>query len=648
MLSENAEKLLKQRYYLPGENWEKLVNRVYSNNIIGDEPEYFHDIKNDIYSLKFLPNSPCLVNSGKENGGRFACFVAGPEEDTLENHFSTLSDIAEVAKRGGGCFHYDTLVYTNKGMKKIGDIVNNKLPVNVYSYNETTQQMEFKPITDYHIIDCDNIYQIDINGTTITTSNFHPFYVFDGKNIIIKTADKLNKGDLIIGSNDLLDIHNNNVDLDYWLLGYCIGDGAIAKQHNGNGYRVRITDFYESNIQRVANITSANYKKCDNKNAYEIAFYGKLAEKLYNSFDVEPRTNTKYIPYFMWEMTATQRFSLLVGLLDSDGSYNKEKQVFTYEGINERLIIEIQQLASTLGIQTRLSCKTKVRENEQPIYKLTFKKSQEITRLINKYSSKYNVICTGWTQGVFYLSESFLDNLQIKNWSKKQIINNVKFNLKRVKQEKLVTNEQAFAIIKQNNQEKLAYSVLSGSIITGINKINETQSLYDLTVDNNHNYMIDTIRNHIIVHNCGFTGTHIRYEGAKVNGSSHGYAYGPLKYAELVSKAMDMMTQSGFRKMALMFTLDCEHPNIEQFIDLKQNRSEADLYNFNQSIMVTDNFMKKAIENDTSREAALLYKIAKNAWQNGEPGVLFFDTINNNTPYKETGEIIYATNPCGL
>ncbi|MCB1713247.1 MAG: hypothetical protein KDH96_12485, partial [Candidatus Riesia sp.] len=425
--------------------------------------------------------------------------------------------IAEIGKRGGECFSYDTLVYTNKGMKKIGDIVTNKLYDTVYSYNEKTQQMEFRPITDYHIIDCENVYQIDINGTTITTSNFHPFYVFDGKGIIIKTSEKLNKGDLIIGSNDLLEVNNNDVDLYYWLLGYCIGDGAIGKQSSSNSYRVRITDFYEDNIKRVSDITGANYKKCDNKNTYDIAFYGKLAEDIYNSFDVEPRTNTKYIPYFMWESTASQRFSLLVGLLDSDGSYNKAKQQFVYEGINERLVLELQQLASTLGIQTRISCKTKVPENEQPIYKLSFKKSQEITRLINKYSSKYNVICTGWTQGVFYLDELFLDNLQVKNWSKKQIINGVKFNLKRVKQEKLVTNEQAFAIIKQNNQEKLAYSVLSGSIVNNISKINETKILYDLTVDNNHNYMIDTVRNHIIVHNCGFTGTFIRYEGAKVN-----------------------------------------------------------------------------------------------------------------------------------
>ena len=146
---------------------------------------------------------------------------------------------------------------------------------------------------------------------------------------------------------------------------------------------------------------------------------------------------------------------------------------------------------------------------------------------------------------------------------------------------------------------------------------------------------------------CGFTGTYIRAENSPVAGSAHGYAYGPNKWARSVSAYMDMMTQSGFRKMALMYTLDGYHPDAEKFLQLKQSGNERDLYNFNQSLFVTDEWMRKATEDKFSKEYNMLVRLAYNAWNNGEPGLLFSDTINNNSPYRFSNQHIVCTNPCG-
>jgi ribonucleoside-diphosphate reductase alpha chain len=143
---------------------------------------------------------------------------------------------------------------------------------------------------------------------------------------------------------------------------------------------------------------------------------------------------------------------------------------------------------------------------------------------------------------------------------------------------------------------------------------------------------------------CGFTGSYIRPAGSPVAGSTHGYAYGPNKYARAVSDWAHMMTQSGFRRMALMYTLASEHPDVEAFIDLKKSGNEADLYNFNQSVFASDLFMARATQDSDSNEHRLLRKIARNAWLDGEPGLLFADTINRLTPYTQ---YISATNPCG-
>lgn len=144
---------------------------------------------------------------------------------------------------------------------------------------------------------------------------------------------------------------------------------------------------------------------------------------------------------------------------------------------------------------------------------------------------------------------------------------------------------------------------------------------------------------------CGFTGSFMRAKNSPVAGSAHGYAYGPNRFAKMVSYAMDAITQSGFRKMALMYTLSAEHPDIEEFIHLKQTESESECYNFNQSIFVKDDWMNRALLHPGSKEDHLLNLIAKHAWSNGEPGLLFEDQINN-SPYRETGQYIYTTNPC--
>ncbi len=144
---------------------------------------------------------------------------------------------------------------------------------------------------------------------------------------------------------------------------------------------------------------------------------------------------------------------------------------------------------------------------------------------------------------------------------------------------------------------------------------------------------------------CGFTGTLIRPKGSPVAGSAHGFAIGPNAVAESISFLMDKVTQNGMRAMALMYTLSADHPDIEEFIHLKQTTNESACANFNQSVFATDSWLNRALSQPGSYEEHLFNKIAAHAYNNGEPGLLFEDTIND-CPYKETGQYIYTTNPC--
>lgn len=128
---------------------------------------------------------------------------------------------------------------------------------------------------------------------------------------------------------------------------------------------------------------------------------------------------------------------------------------------------------------------------------------------------------------------------------------------------------------------------------------------------------------------CGTSLEKIRPEGAKVNGSSHGYAGGPIKFADTICHDADALTQAGFRSMAIMLVQNIRHPDIIKFITAKAE--EGKIANANISVMVDDEFMK-AVENDETywtefngvkyqeyRARDIFNMIVEGAHKNGEP-----------------------------
>ena len=148
----------------------------------------------------------------------------------------------------------------------------------------------------------------------------------------------------------------------------------------------------------------------------------------------------------------------------------------------------------------------------------------------------------------------------------------------------------------------------------------------------------------------------LRPEGAHADATG-GHASGPVSFMHLWDQMCATVTDVGPRRGAMMGTLSCEHPDIEQFIAAK--RTPGKLTRFNLSVLVDDAFMR-AVEADapwqltfrslgierTVRAQTLWDEIVASAYASAEPGVLFIDRIrqDDNLAYAET---ISATNPCG-
>ncbi|HTR85049.1 MAG TPA: adenosylcobalamin-dependent ribonucleoside-diphosphate reductase [Reyranella sp.] len=147
----------------------------------------------------------------------------------------------------------------------------------------------------------------------------------------------------------------------------------------------------------------------------------------------------------------------------------------------------------------------------------------------------------------------------------------------------------------------------------------------------------------------------LRPMGAPVRGVGAD-ASGPLSFMDVWDSMCRTIMSAGSRRGAMMATLRCDHPDIEQFIDAK--RDPKRLRMFNVSVLITDAFMQAAKDDadwdlvfggkvyKTVKAAALWERIMRATYDYAEPGVIFIDRINrrNNLHYCET---IQATNPCG-
>ncbi len=153
----------------------------------------------------------------------------------------------------------------------------------------------------------------------------------------------------------------------------------------------------------------------------------------------------------------------------------------------------------------------------------------------------------------------------------------------------------------------------------------------------------------------GYDFSTIRPKGAPVSGVAAD-ASGPLSFMDVWDAMCRTIMSAGSRRGAMMATMRCDHPDIEDFIAAKQDA--ARLRMFNLSVLVTDNFMK-AVKADAPWDLVfgdrvyrtlpardLWNRIMRATYDYAEPGVIFIDRINaaNNLSYCET---IAATNPCG-
>src|SRR5208283_1567495 len=183
-----------------------------------------------------------------------------------------------------------------------------------------------------------------------------------------------------------------------------------------------------------------------------------------------------------------------------------------------------------------------------------------------------------------------------------------------------------------------------------------------LDVEDSIESIMETLKQTAVVFKAGggmgYNFSKLRPEGDFVSSTS-GVASGPISFMMLFDTMTDVIKQGGIRRGANMGILNSNHPDVEKFITAKKGNKA--LRNFNISVLIMPEFWKSYKTNKPyplvnprtgqivrDVNARLLFDmIVYQAWESAEPGVIFYDHVNEHNPFlKHLGPIV-TTNPCG-
>jgi len=703
-LTDNAKTVITKRYLRRGEDgkpietidgmfWRvaRTVGEVDKN--YGEDPEpaiqEFYDI---MTSLEFLPNSPTFTGAGTPLGNLSACFVL-PISDDLgkgkDSIFGTLRNAALIQQTGGGvgfdfsslrpkddlvnssmgkstgpcgfikvydkafgeisqggCVSTDSLVATSSGLLYIDEIVD----------AETSGWQDISLLyvsTQDEIQSSPQGYNNGISGTLKVTTECglsicgtpeHKILCMTDDGMIWRRIDKLESGDWVVMKLGGMQSEYPDYQLAYpqpyhgnqkwptfperitaefaFFLGYLTGNGFVASRDTD--YRVGVSIPHKSYlitempliIERLFGVTSLVQQKKDDK-SITLVIHNRAVKEflLMNGLGKSTSINAS-VPKLI-RQTPYMIAPYLCGLFEADGAVRHGYPALSTA--SKTLANEIAIILISIG------CPINLREVEASGNKHGNAQMYEVkvvssigldawnSQVFCDYRSRF-MKCREFTPDT---NRESVYNLPNAEYWVSDVLNNTTDPVLRKKLLRYTRGDRNLTLSAYNNLHSeydifKAYAKPVNNLwFTQVNNITDSgkQLTLDLEVENTHSYTA----NGMVVHNS--------------------------------------------RRGACMGLLRCDHPDIFEFIRLKEK--EGSITNFNLSVGITDEFMS-AVQNNldwdlinprtgdtnkTIRARELYDEIVSRAWKNGEPGVIFLDAINRYNPVPHLYDIV-ATNPC--
>jgi ribonucleoside-diphosphate reductase alpha chain len=656
--------IYEKKYRYDAETFEDFLERVSGVN---------NPIKKAIKDKKFMPAGRILAGRGLDKLGKKItlsnCFVAGSKVITKRG----LINIEDVKVGDYVITHDNTWQLVNNVMSRDydGDLYKIKTE---YMYDSIICTPNHRFFTSSGWVRADRLVGKLMDRKYYNNSHFikTPTLRYEVEEYTIKLSDYIDPlenefvevdennmvvlGTRFIGGNDAHGIKfgnpiyntiNMNKEMQY-LFGRWIGDGSITRRRGKRNHSI-FQIVFNSNNEREA------FDRCRNIIIENLKYEPLVTENIEQNtliLRIENPFLAEFVAKYFGTNGSNKRIpkeligslDLVLGILDSDGCILKTGAIKLVMN-NEKLLYDIRETLMLNGVIVR--------------------KPQKIKQSLSNETRIY-------TAYKLHISTPF---------SKEKLIGLM---------EKSYSDNRVNHILNNDLKGSTKYLSMDGEVYTRVEYTeiieNVKTKVYNLSVENSNSYTV----NGLVVHNCyvmpkvedniesifdtakylartysygggcGLTLSKLRPRGARVNNAAS-TTTGAVSFMDLYSLVTGLIGMRG-RRGALMLNMDVNHPDIGDFIDVKNDLSKITYANI--SVNIDDKFME-AVKNDEEyelyfkveatgeeiskkiRAKDLFRKLAKNNWDMAEPGILYTDKINSWHLMSEDKSFEFAgVNPC--